>query len=136
MPQMQAAGRVGADKFHLDLLALACMDTAIVVTLLSDEGNHRVEIAFGQRKVDESRSGNFSLFNRSSALIQMLDNRFSNLPWIAFGNLGQLHCSIGSQISVGFIFWHFQHNRRKLLSGDQASGDDSVRDRFPQPFIG
>lgn len=46
MAQVQAACRIRADEFHFHLLPFTDLYAAIIVTLLGNEGNNRIQIAF------------------------------------------------------------------------------------------
>ncbi|MNY66134.1 hypothetical protein D3C86_2035100 [compost metagenome] len=66
----------------------------------------------------------------------MLNNRLGDLTRIALGNFGQLHGGICSQIAMGLVFRHFQHDCRKLFLRYQAGGKNSTCDGLFHPFIG
>ncbi|MNP26559.1 hypothetical protein D3C76_1194190 [compost metagenome] len=135
MSQMQAACRVRTDKLHLDLAPFADIDPSVVLTLFMNKSKHRVKVALVQFEVDKSWSGNLCLLDSSFHKVQIRNDLFCNLAWVALGNLGQLHCSIGRQIPVRLVTRHFKCDGWQFLLRNEAGSNNSIADRGTYPFV-
>ncbi|MNV34605.1 hypothetical protein D3C71_1260320 [compost metagenome] len=132
---MKATRWISADELHFNLLTLTDVNTAIIITLLSNKADNWIQIILGQRKVNKAWSGNLSFFNRSAASLQMFYNCLSNLARVTFCDFGQLHSSVRSQITVCLISWYFQYDIRNLFRCNNSCIYNCIGNGFFYPFI-
>ncbi|MNS94027.1 hypothetical protein D3C72_1282300 [compost metagenome] len=130
MSQMQAACRIRTYEFDLDLLTLAKINSAIIISLRIDLLDDRIQVALGQGEINEPRACDFGLFNRGAAVVEILKNGFGNLTRVLLRNLSQLHRRIGGEITMCLLLRHFELNGRNFFLGCEARSQDGRRDRF------
>ncbi len=111
MTDVQRAGGVGADKFNLDFLSLACPGDAIFRAPGRNVVEHLVPANGCQGKVNETGAGNVNLVEERT----FTEGRHQSLGDLA-GRLllgpGHDHCQVGRKITVLWVSGYFDLDLR------------------------
>src|SRR5210317_413094 len=111
MTDVQWASGVGADKFNLDFLSLACTGEAIFRALGRNVVEHLVPAYGCQGKVNETGTGNVNLVEERACT----EGRHQSLGDLA-GRLllgpGHDHCQVGRKITMLWVSGHFDLDLR------------------------
>jgi len=84
MPDVQRACGIGADKFYLDLPALAQSLSPVALSLTHNFLEHDFPGRSCNEKVDEARPGDFDFFHNLVGIFKVSNDLLGNFPGVAF----------------------------------------------------
>ena len=140
---VQRAGRVGGDEFHLHPLATTELASAKGVAALEDFVDHRVIGGWRQEEVDETGAGDLHLGDMVG-IRQGIDDPLGQFTRLAAGGFGQDQRDGAGEIAVRPVAGAFQRDVRRRGVGQQilppqaqeSLGDECVQMRFQGKAFG
>ncbi len=102
MAHVQGASRVGGDKLHLDLLALAIVVTTVLPGVVENGVNHLKGTGCAHEKVDKTGACNLNFLD-SAGVRQPFHQCLCQLSWRATRRLRCDQSNVAGVVTVGFV---------------------------------
>ncbi len=126
---VKGAGGVGANKFHLNSLAMPDLPRAILRPLPLNLSEQRDPCRLLNEKVDETRACNLHAIDDPFRIPDFPHNRLSHIPGVRACSRSEYHSDIGGIVSVTTNFWNLQYNRRYPPPVDSSPLQGSLNSR-------